>query len=147
MPQKQNPDVLELVRASHHRVAAEAQLLMTLPAGLTSGYHRDLQLTKEAVMRAVQVGSDCTSAMQAILPGLSFNRKRMEQSFDHDITATHVALRNVTEGVAFRSAYVSAASNGKHTITIAEALEAYKSEGTPGNAVPSLIWDRLEELQ
>jgi len=147
MPQKQNPDVLELVRASHHRVAAEAQLLLTLPAGLTSGYHRDMQLTKESVMRSVIVGGDCLSAMNALLPGLTFDRKRMEAAMQPDITATHAALKRVTEGTAFRSAYRAAASNGHDTITIAEAIEAYQNEGTPGRSVPSIIWDRLEALQ
>lgn len=147
MPQKQNPDVLELVRAAHHRVAAETQLLMTLPAGLMSGYHRDMQLTKEAVMRSVTVGGDCVSAMNALLPGLTFNRKRMEEVMDPEITATHVALKGVTEGAAFRSAYRAAASNGHQTISVAEALEAYRSDGTPGNSIPSMVWDRLEALQ
>lgn len=147
MPQKQNPDVLELVRAFHFRVAAEAQLLLTLPAGLISGYHRDLQLTKEAVMRSTTVGSDCLSAMGALLPGLTFNRKRMEEAVESDIVATHIALKNVTSGTAFRSAYRAAASNGHETMSIAEALEAYATDGSPGRSVPSLVWDRLEELQ
>ena len=147
MPQKQNPDVLELVRASHHRVAAEAQLLLTLPAGLTSGYHRDMQLTKEAVMRSVTVGGDCISAMNALLPGLTFNRKRMEEAMDPEITATHVAMKGVTEGAAFRSAYRAAASNGHEKISISEALEAYRTEGSPGNSAPAVIWGRLEGLQ
>lgn len=147
MPQKQNPDVLELVRASHHRVAAEMQLLLTLPAGLISGYHRDLQLTKEAVMRSTRVGSDCVSAMGSILPGLTFDRKRMADALEPDIMATHVALKNVTKGTAFRSAYRYAASNGRETISVAEALEAYASDGSPGRSVPSLVWDRLEEMQ
>ena len=53
MPQKKNPDVLELARASYHRLIAEMQVLLTLPANLPSGYHRDLQLTKAAIMRSV----------------------------------------------------------------------------------------------
>ena len=80
-------------------------------------------------MRATLVGADSLSAMGALLPGLSFNRKRMEQAMAPDITATHVALRKVTEGAAFRNAYRAAASNGNDTLSVAEALKAYASEG------------------
>lgn len=146
MPQKQNPDVLELVRANHHRVSAEVHLLMTLPAGLTSGYHRDLQLTKESVMRSIDVGSDCLAAMSSLLPGLTFHRKCMEQALDPDIMATHIALRGVTEGASFRSAYRAAANNGHESISLADALAAYTTEGSPGQSVPSVIWHRLEEF-
>ncbi|NNE48549.1 MAG: argininosuccinate lyase, partial [Rhodothermales bacterium] len=53
MPQKRNPDVLELARAVYHRLTAEMHVLASVPANLPSGYHRDLQLTKAAVMQSV----------------------------------------------------------------------------------------------
>ena len=59
MPQKRNPDVLELARATYHRLTAEMNVLATLPSNLPSGYHRDLQLTSRgAEVEGVERGGD-----------------------------------------------------------------------------------------
>ena len=76
MPQKRNPDVFELARATYHRLTAELHLLLSLPANLPSGYHRDLQLTKESVMRAVLTARDLFTALRHILPGVRFDAER-----------------------------------------------------------------------
>ena len=78
MPQKQNPDVLELARAYHHRLAAEMQSLATGPSNLPGGYHRDLQLTKGAVMRSLQITSDVLTALTEVVDQLAFRPERTE---------------------------------------------------------------------
>lgn len=148
MPQKQNPDVLELVRASYHRLTAEMYLLLQLPANLPSGYHRDLQLTKEAVMRAVITCSDLVEAVGAVLDGASFNESRLREATTKELYATARALELVNEGVPFREAYRLAAGEvGElQTPNADEALAAYRVDGFPGRCRPDAIIARLESL-
>ncbi len=145
MPQKQNPDVLELVRAHHHRLLAEMNVLMTLPANLPSGYHRDLQLTKEAAMRAMLVGADMLSAMESLLPGLAFDRARLEAACTPELYATALALEQVQQGAPFRDAYRRAAEAlaSLSAPTPEEALAAYRVDGYPGRERPDLVRERL----
>lgn len=149
MPQKQNPDVLELARATYHRILAEYQVLLTLPANLPSGYHRDLQLTKEAVMRATDRSLDLLSAVAHVLPGVSFDRERLADSITPELFATAEALRRVQEGVPFRDAYRDAASrvDSISSPDASEALAAYRADGYPGNCRPDLVRQRLEHYR
>ena len=138
MPQKQNPDVLELARATYHRLIAELQVLLTLPANLPSGYHRDLQLTKEAVMRSVFTAADLLTAMGHLLPGVRFRRDRMAEACTPELFATAHALEQVRRGVPFREAYRAAAKavDELDAPSAAEALAAYHTAGYPGNGKP-----------
>lgn len=145
MPQKQNPDVLELARATYHRLLAEMQVLLTLPANLPSGYHRDLQLTKEAVMRAVLVTHDLLEAMLNLTPGIGFDRERLTAATTPELFATAAALEQVRDGVPFREAYRAAASAKDHLTApdAAEALAAYVRDGYPGKGNPDAIRAKL----
>ncbi len=149
MPQKQNPDVLELVRASHHRVAAEMQLLTSLPANLSSGYHRDLQLTKEAVMRAVQTASDAADAVAAVLSGVTFDESRLRQATSAELFATARAFEMVEDGVPFREAYRLAADEVDRIEApdAREALSSYKVDGYPGRCRPDDVRKRLARIE
>ncbi len=145
MPQKQNPDVLELVRAGYHRLLAEMHVLLTLPANLPSGYHRDLQLTKEAVMRCVLHARDLLTAMVQLLPNLRFRRDRMQAACTPALLATAEALSRVLEGVPFREAYRQAAAALDHLPhpDPETVLRAYRVDGYPGRGQPDYIRERL----
>ena len=149
MPQKRNPDVLELARAHYHRLVAELHLLLTLPANLPSGYHRDLQLTKEAAMRAALLTADVLAAMNALVPELTFDRARMRAALSPDLFATARALELVRAGVPFRDAYRTAAdesSAGALSVPTPEAaLAAYTADGTPGRVRPDLVRAAIAE--
>ncbi len=145
MPQKRNPDVLELARASVHRLTAELHLLLTLPANLPGGYHRDLQLTKEAVMRATLAALDLFTALRNVLPGLRWNADRLQSALSPGLFATADALERVTAGTPFRDAYrAAAASVGDLSVPDAsDALAAYITPGTPGNVQTGALRDAL----
>ncbi len=146
MPQKRNPDVLELARAHYHRLVAEMHVLVTLPANLPSGYHRDLQLTKEAVMRAVMLAGDLLAAMNALVPALVFDREAMERALSPDLLATAHALAKVKAGMPFRDAYREAAREipDLETPPSADILSAYGTPGTPGHGQPAAVRDAVE---
>jgi argininosuccinate lyase len=144
MPQKKNPDVLELARAYHHRLAAEMQSLATGPSNLPGGYHRDLQLTKAAVMRSVQMTTDVLTALTEVVRGASFNAEQTEAACTPALLATQRALERVAEGVPFRTAYRQvAAEEGPASVEPAAVLNAYATDGTPGQERPAQVRERL----
>ena len=145
MPQKRNPDVLELARATAHRLTAELHVLLTLPANLPGGYHRDLQLTKEATMRAVLAAQDLVTAVASVLPGVAWQTERMRAALSPDLFATAEALRRVEGGTPFRDAYRDVGTNlGSLAVPDADdALAAYTSPGTPGNVDVAALRQRL----
>lgn len=145
MPQKRNPDVLELARACVHRLTAELHLLLTLPANLPGGYHRDLQLTKEATMRAVLAAQDLLTAAAAVLPGVTWQPEAMRAALSPDLFATAEALARVQAGTPFRDAYRAVGTHlGDLSVpSEAEALAAYRTPGTPGRVDTSSLRARL----
>ncbi len=148
MPQKRNPDVPELVRASYHRIVAEMQLLASLPANLPSGYHRDLQLTKEAVLRAVHTASNVTGAMTIVLRDMRFDKTRLDKAVSPDLFATARAIGMVQEGTPFREAYRQTAGelDAIRKPSAQEALEAYRVDGYPGRCRPDIVIERLNRI-
>jgi argininosuccinate lyase len=144
MPQKQNPDVLELARAYHHRLTAEMQSLATGPSNLPGGYHRDLQLTKAAVMRSVQMTTDVLNALTEVVRGVDFNPEQTQAACTPDLLATQRALEQVAEGVPFRTAYQQAAADpDSGAVDPAAILDAYATDGTPGHERPDRVRDQL----
>ncbi len=105
MPQKQNPDVLELVRAKYHLVLSDEFKLKTLTANLISGYNRDLQLTKEPVMNSLEITEDSLSIMTFLFENLKVNREKCKEAMTAELFATEEAYKLVSEGIPFREAY------------------------------------------
>ena len=144
MPQKENPDVLELARGYYHRLTAEMQSLATGPSNLPGGYHRDLQLTKAAVMRSLQITSDVLTALREIVEGLSFKADRTEAACSPELLATYRALKRVDEGVPFRTAYREAAAADGEALAPAAILASYRTMGGPGQEAPGRVRERLD---
>jgi len=147
MPQKKNPDVAELVRATYARLVGEMQSLAMQPANLPGGYHRDLQLTKGALMRSLVQTRDALDATTALLDGLEVHAEQTAAACTPDLLATHRALEQVTQGVPFRTAYRQAAvqPDTGEEMTAQEVLATYPTPGTPGNEDPGLVRRRLAE--
>ena len=104
MPQKRNPDVLELLRASSATAQACLDETLMITAKLPSGYHRDLQRLKLPVFRSIDLAIDSVDIMAYVLEGLEFLPDNI--TMDEGIFATKEAYRLVTEeGMPFREAY------------------------------------------
>ena len=147
MPQKRNPDVLELARATVHRLTSELHLLLTLPANLPGGYHRDLQLTKEAAMRSILLSADLFAALAAGLPTLAFDHERMRAALTPDLFATDEALRLTAAGLPFRDAYRQVGAALESVEIPADPLAPYATPGTPGHAQTDALRERLAALR
>lgn len=105
MPQKKNPDVLELLRAKYHAVSTRSQELQSLIANLISGYHRDLQLSKKPVMEALDITSECIEIMRRVLENLQVDEKTCKKAMTKEIFATAEVYELVKKGIPFREAY------------------------------------------
>ncbi len=104
MPQKHNPDVLELLRASSATAHACLDEAMMITAKLQSGYQRDLQRLKAPLFRAIDLAADSVDIMAYLLDGMKFRPENI--TLDDGIFATEEAYRLVREeGIPFRAAY------------------------------------------
>jgi len=104
MPQKRNPDVLELIRASGATAQACLDECLMVTAKLPSGYQRDLQRLKAPMFRAIDLANDCVEIMAYVLDGLKFMPANIQ--LDDSINAAAEANALVsTEGIPFREAY------------------------------------------
>ena len=108
MPNKRNPDVIELLRASYASVAAartEVEQLLSLP----SGYQRDLQFSKGGIFHGVHRGLMAMALMPDLLARMQWNEAAMRAAIEPAMYATDVAIEQAAAGVPFRDAYRAAA--------------------------------------
>jgi argininosuccinate lyase len=105
MPQKRNPDVLELVRAKAARVLAASAAVAAIVKGLPSGYHRDLQETKEPFLAGMETTRACLRVLAAFVRGVRPRPAALRAGLTAEVFATDRALELVREGVPFRTAY------------------------------------------
>lgn len=149
MPQKRNPDVLELIRAGsavlHSRQREIAAVFSTLP----SGYHRDLQLTKEPFLEGMRLLVDQLQAMDAVIDGLEIDETRCHDAVLPTTGATDALYARVASGTAFRSAYreVAADPEGAVDDDPAEGWRRREHEGAPGSDLLEASEKRLGELE
>jgi argininosuccinate lyase len=105
MPQKKNPDPLELVRGKAGRSFGHLLALLTTLKGLPSGYNKDLQEDKQAVFDAEDTLLSSLSAARSVIDGLTLDRQRAESAASGLLLATDVADYLVARGVPFRRAH------------------------------------------
>jgi len=105
MPQKKNPDPLELVRGKAGRALGHLVGLVTAMKGLPSGYNKDLQEDKQAVFDAEDTLAGCLAVVRSVVDGLTLNRSRAEGAASGLLLATDVADYLVERGVPFRRAH------------------------------------------
>ncbi len=121
MPQKKNPDPVEIVRGKAGSTTGElVNLLMTLK-GLPLGYNRDLQETKPPVIRAFKSLSECLQVMAVVTEAIQVQQARMrEVASDPELMATDLVEYLVVKGVPFRLAHEA----------IAQAVRQARESGT-----------------
>ena len=105
MPQKKNPDPLELVRGKSGRAIGHLVGLLTTIKGLPTGYNKDLQEDKEAVFGAEDTLSGCLFVVRSVVSGLTLDRERAAAAASGLLLATDVADYLVGRGVPFRRAH------------------------------------------
>ncbi len=105
MPQKKNPDPLELIRGKAGRVIGRHTGWLTTMKGLPAGYNKDLQEDKEAVFDAEATVGASLTAMATIVAGLRLDEARAHAWSSGLLLATDVAEYLVARGMPFRTAH------------------------------------------
>jgi len=105
MPQKRNPDVLELVRGKAAKIMALLSCVTELIRGAPSGYNRDLQEAKGPFMKGITMTRASLRIMKRLMAGTQVNRKALLAGFTPGVFATDRALELVAGGMPFRDAY------------------------------------------
>ena len=106
MPQKINPDVLELVRGKSARTIGNVQQLLVLLKGLPTAYNRDLQEDKEAVFDSIDTLEAMLGVAAPLVVGTSFDRDRVTASIDRGhLDATTLMEALIADGVPQRTAH------------------------------------------
>jgi argininosuccinate lyase len=146
MPNKSNPDVVELLRGKVAVIDAavmEIQSLLSLP----SGYQRDLQLTKAPLIRGMKAALQALAIVPPLVEDVEFREENMRQSISLDMFATDIAQAKAAQGVPFRTAYLEA----KKTLDDADGADAAASlaqrlsPGACGDLQLERIRRRLEQ--
>jgi argininosuccinate lyase len=107
MPQKRNPDALELARGSAARAGGLLFTLLGTLKGLPSGYNKDLQEDKRALFDATDMILLVLAAVDGAIAELRFDEERMRAALSSGLMATDLADYLVTKGVAFRDAHAA----------------------------------------
>ena len=146
MPNKRNPDVIELMRASYASVAAarcEIEQLLSLP----SGYHRDLQLSKGALYHGFGKGLPALALLPDLLRNLEWKPEALAAALEPSMYATDLAVDLARDGIPFREAYRQAADPQRWQAgDPAASLDARVSAGAAGDLRLDLLQQRLETL-
>jgi argininosuccinate lyase len=137
LPQKKNPDVLELVRGRTSRGIAELCALLTMLKGLPLAYNHDLQEDKVALFAAVDTTMAAVAVMTDVVRVLRFNRRAMRAAAsDPALLATDVAEYLVLRGMPFRAAH--------HLV--AAAVRSTVEEGRTLRDITAAQWREMTDL-
>ncbi|MDB5173992.1 MAG: argH1 [Phycisphaerales bacterium] len=133
MPQKRNPDMLELIRGRCGTVYGDLVSLLTICKGLPIGYNRDLQEDKRVLFRAYDTVSACVTMAAAIVTSTNYVRENIEPTLERGfLDATSLAEYLVTKGIAFRTAH-------KIVGTLVARCEAEKKPALAGLSVTDFV--------
>ena len=134
MPQKKNPDILELTRGKTAEVIGNLTAILTTIKGLASGYGRDLQQIKSSIWSTSKISISALLILKSILLTLKVNEKQMKKTTESsNLIALDIAEKLVKEGIPFRVTHkisgilVQLAHQSKKSISKLTPLDIKKS--------------------
>ena len=149
MPQKYNPDVLELVRSKTAQVLGLATGALSMLHAMPGGYNRDLQDTKGPYMKGLAITRTTLRILTKVVRGMSIDEEKLRAGFIPGVFATDVALRQVAAGVPWREAYHDVRDHLERLVDESPdaAVAAKTHAGTTGGLDYALYGDRLASLR
>lgn len=148
MPHKKNPDVFELIRAKCNRIQSTPNELTLLINNLPSGYHRDLQLTKEILFPAIEELKACIQMTVLMLSSISIKDKILDDGKYKYLFSVEAVNELVNQGISFRDAYRQVGSQiekGEFNFDYKKQLH-HTHEGSIGNLCNDLIVEEMQKV-
>jgi argininosuccinate lyase len=105
MPHKKNPDVFEVLRARCNRLSSVAQEIALVCTNLPSGYHRDMQFTKDRIVHAIDELGLCLRVAQHVSPMITPREGVLDSEMYDGLFSVDRVDDLVRQGVPFREAY------------------------------------------
>jgi len=149
MPQKKNPDILELTRGKTSEVIGHLMAILSTIKGLATGYGRDLQQIKSAVWPTSKISITALLVMKSMLLTLNVNEKQMKKAAEGGyVIALDIAEKLVQDGIPFRTTHkvvgqlVQTAFQAKKPLsklTTAEIKQSVKGTTVDSKAVAKII--------
>ena len=143
MPNKHNPDVIEILRANYSILAGQASELENI-ISLPSGYHRDLQLTKRSLVSSFDISLKSLSIIPKLIKSIKLNKKNSLEYIDNEMKMTDKVYALVSQGTPFRDAY-NKVKNSNDLSQFSETTRSNYSEGSPGNLKLNVLEKRLSK--
>lgn len=146
MPQKKNPDSMELVRGKAGRVFGDTMALLTTLKGLPLAYNKDLQEDKEAVFDAFDTVSSCLGVTATVFRNISVNKERaLTAASSGYMNATELADYLVHKGMAFREAHETVGKIVMRAIEVGKEIEGMPLEelGAFSSLIESDVYEAL----
>ncbi len=148
MPHKKNPDVFELIRAKCNRIQSTPNELTLLLNNLPSGYHRDLQLTKEILFPAIEELKACIQMTVLMLSNITIKENILEDEKYRYIFSVEAVNELVNKGIPFRDAYRQIGNNierGTFNFNYKKQLR-HTHEGSIGNLCNNKIVEGMAKI-
>lgn len=146
MPHKKNPDVFELIRAKCNRIQALPNELTLLVNNLPSGYHRDMQLTKEMLFPAIAELKSCLEMSEFMFRYVSVNDHILDDGKYQYLFSVEAVNALVLAGVPFRDAYRQVGRAIEEGEFVPSKELHHIHEGSIGNLCNDEIRKRMQGL-
>ena len=147
MPHKKNPDVFELIRAKCNRIQSIPNELTLLLNNLPSGYHRDLQLTKEALFPAIEELKACIQLSRLMLSHIEVKQDILKDEKYKYLFSVEAVNELVNKGIPFREAYQQIGNQideGIFSFDFSKGLH-HTHEGSIGNLNNREIQEQMQK--
>ena len=148
MPHKKNPDVFELIRGKCNRIQAVPNELTLLINNLPSGYHRDMQLTKEILFPAIEELRSCMEMMKLMLNALGVRENILTEEKYKYLFSVEKVNELVNQGIPFRDAYAQVGNmidQGSFHFDATQKLN-HTHEGSIGNLCTEEINAQMQSV-
>jgi argininosuccinate lyase len=148
MPHKKNPDVFELIRAKCNRIQSLPNELTLLLNNLPSGYHRDLQLTKEILFPAIEELKACLQLCRLMLSNIEVKDNILSDEKYRYLFSVEAVNELVNKGIPFREAYQRVGNSiekGEFAFDFTQGLH-HTHEGSIGSLANQEIADQLAKV-
>lgn len=147
MPQKKNPDVLELIRGYSGRLYGNLVAVLTMMKGLPLTYNRDMQLDKEPLFNSFEIISNELGVLTGLIETIKFNKSKIKEHLnDEALYATDLVYYLVDKGAAFKDAHTIIGELVRYSIESGASIKDIEESVLKKDFSDKIVKAELEKL-